>query len=129
MTSKSVLLAIADPQALIDVTQALGADWEATSVATEADAFAQLEQRAFDTLLVDFNLGSPDASELLNQALEKRPEMPRFLLSYEADLALVAAKVTGTPHILAKPVEPASLKNRMETGVNESNLKPNESAA
>jgi len=129
MSSKSVLLAIADPQALIDITQALGAEWEATSVATETDAFEQLEQRSFDALLVDFNLGSPDGSELLNKALERRPETTRFLLSYEADLALVAAKVLGTPHILAKPIEPGSLKNRIENAVNESNAKPGETAS
>src|SRR5215471_9757598 len=117
MDSKSILLAIADPQLLVDITQALSAEWEATAVSTEADALAQLEKRSFDALLVDFNLGSPDASELLNQALEKRPETVRFLLAYEADLALVAAKVMGTPQILPKPIEPQSLKNRIETGV------------
>ena len=120
MTTKSILLAVAEPQAVVDINQALGAGWEATSVATEADALAQLEQRSFDALLVDFNLGSPDASELLNQALEKRPETIRFLLAYEADLALVAAKVLGSHQILPKDIEPASLKSRIEEGVNDS---------
>jgi HD-like signal output (HDOD) protein len=84
---------------------------------------AQLEQRSFDALLVDFNLSSPDASQLLNQALQKRPETIRFLLAYEADLALVAAYVSGPHEILPKPVEPASLKSRIESGVapNDSN--------
>jgi HD-like signal output (HDOD) protein len=127
MASKSILLAVADPQELIDITQALGGDWETISVPCEADALTQLEKRSFDALLVDFNLGSPDASELLNQALEKRPETVRFLLAYEADLALVAAKVMGTPQILPKPVEPLSLKNRIETGVTDSNSNPSES--
>jgi CheY-like chemotaxis protein len=57
MDTKSILLAVADPQALVDITQALGHGWEATSVSSEADALAQLEQRSFDALLVDFNLG------------------------------------------------------------------------
>ena len=117
MDTKSILLAVADPQALVDITQALGHGWEATSVSSEADALAQLEQRSFDALLVDFNLGSPDASQLLNQALEKRPETIRFLLAYEADLALVAACVSGPHEILPKPVEPASLKSRIESAV------------
>src|SRR6266478_4707079 len=121
MTTKSILLAVTDPQTLADINQALGAEWEATSVACEADALAQLEKRSFDALLVDFNLGSPDASELLNQTLEKRPETMRFLLAYEADLALVAAKVLGAHEILPKPIEPASLKSRIENGVNDSN--------
>lgn len=121
MTIKSILLAVTDPQPLVDISQALGAGWDATSVASEADALAQLEERSFDALLVDFNLGSPDASELLNQALEKRPETIRFLLAYEADLALVAAKVLGSHHILPKPIEPASLKSRVENAVNEAN--------
>jgi HD-like signal output (HDOD) protein len=50
----------------------------------------------------------------LNQALEKRPETVRFLLAYEADLALVAAKVLKAPHIVSKPIDPASLKSRIE---------------
>src|SRR6266446_3489253 len=117
MAEKHILLAVADVQALIDITQALGAEWEITSAASEVEALAQLEKRSFDALLADFNLGSPDASELLNQALEKRPETRRFLLAYEADLALVAAKVLGAHEILPKPIEPASLKSRIESGV------------
>jgi HD-like signal output (HDOD) protein/CheY-like chemotaxis protein len=117
MDAKSILLAVADPQALVDIVQALGNEWQATSVSKEADALAQLEQRSFDALLVDFNLGSPDASQLMNQALERRPETTRFLLAYEADLALVAAMVTGPHELLPKPVEPASLKSRIESGV------------
>lgn len=103
------------------INEALGAGWELTLVASEAEALAQLERGSFDALLVDFNLGSPDASDLLNQALEKRPETMRFLLAHEADLALVAAKVLGSHQILPKPIEPASLKSRIENGVNESN--------
>jgi HD-like signal output (HDOD) protein len=123
MTKKSILLAFEDPQALVDITQALGAEWEPTSVASEAEALAEFEKRSFDGLLVDFNLGSTDASELLNQAAEKRPETIRFLVAYEADLALVAAKVNGSYLILPKPIEPASLKSRIEEGVNNSSSK------
>jgi len=125
MTSRSILLAVTEPQMLVDINQALGQGWEAVSAASEADALAQFEKRPFDALLVDFNLGSPDASELLNKALEKHPQTNRFLFAYEADLALVAAKVNGTPHILPKPIEPASLKNRIETGVRDANSKHN----
>jgi HD-like signal output (HDOD) protein len=125
MTSKSILLAVADPQVLIDTTQALGAGWEATSVANEADALAQFEKRSFDALLVDFNLSSPDASDLLNQALEKHPKTIRFLYAYEADLALVAAKVLGTPNILPKPFEPGLVKIRIEKGVKDANSQQN----
>jgi DNA-binding response OmpR family regulator len=105
---------------LADIRQALGAGWETTSVASEADALEHLGKHPFDALLVDFNLGSPDASELLNQAQEKRPETARFLLSYEADLALVAAKVVGSHQILPKPIEPGSLKSRIENGLSDS---------
>jgi HD-like signal output (HDOD) protein len=124
---KSILLAVKDPQLLIDTTQALGAEWEAISVACEEDALEQVEKRPFDAFLADFNLGSPDASDLLNMVLEKRPETPCFLLAYEADLALVAAKVNGSPHILPKPIEPASLKSRIESGVKGSDSEPSES--
>ena len=121
MASKSILLAVSDPQMLGEITQALGAAWEVTSVTSETDALAQFEKRSFDALLVDFNLGSPDGSDLLNLALEKHPDTVGFLLAHEADLALVAAKVAGSPHILPKPIEPASLKSRIEDGVKESN--------
>jgi HD-like signal output (HDOD) protein/ActR/RegA family two-component response regulator len=125
MATKSILLAVADPQVLADTTQALDVGWEAIAVASDTDALAQLEERSFDAVLVDFNLGSPDASDLLNHALEKRPDIVRFLFAYEADLALVAAKVLGSPHILPKPSEPASLKKRLEEGVNDSSAEQN----
>jgi len=121
MATKSIMLAVTEPQALVDITRALGAAWEVVSVASEKDALEQFEKRSFDALLVDFNLVAPDASELLNQVLEKHPETIRFLLAYEADLALVAAKVLGSPHILPKPIEPVSVKSRIEDGVKDSN--------
>jgi HD-like signal output (HDOD) protein len=129
MVKRNILLAVADPQVLVEISQALGARWEAVPVASEADALAQLEKRSFDALLVDFNLGSPDGSELLNQALEKRPEIIRFLLAYEADLALVDAKVLGPHRILPKPIERASLKSSIESGMapEESNARQSES--
>ena len=120
MATKSILLAVADPQVLVEITRALDAAWEASSVGSEAEALAQMENRPFDAFLVDFNLGSPDASDLLNQVLEKYPETNRFLLAYEADLALVAAKVLGSPQILSKPVESASFNKRLEEAVNDS---------
>jgi HD-like signal output (HDOD) protein len=117
MGQNSILLALADPQTSDDITQALGAAWETTAVPSDTEALGLLEKRSFDALLVDFNLGSPDASDLLNQALTKHPETVRFLLAYEADLALVAAKVDGPHQILPKPIEPASLRSRIESGV------------
>jgi HD-like signal output (HDOD) protein/ActR/RegA family two-component response regulator len=128
MGTKSILMAVEDPQALVEATQALGHGWEVTSASGEEDALAQLDKRAFDALLVDFNLGSPDASQLLNQALEKRPETSRFLLAYEADLALVAAYVLGPHEILPKPLEPVSLKSRIESGVARDDSACNQSA-
>jgi HD-like signal output (HDOD) protein/ActR/RegA family two-component response regulator len=114
MATKNILLAMADTQALADISQALGAGWMSTSSHSEEEALAQLEKYEFDALLVDFNLGSPDSSELLNLALEERPNTSRFLLAYEADLALVAAKVSGAHQILPKPMEIASVKSRIE---------------
>ena len=92
MATKSILLAIVDPQASVDITQALAEGWDVTCVASDAEVLEQFEKSAFDAFLVDFNLGSPDASELLNQVLEAKPETIRFLLAYEADLALVRAR-------------------------------------
>ena len=124
MATKSILVAVTDEKALAEITQALGKEWGVTSVSSEADATAQFEKRAFDALLVDFNLGSPDASELLNQVLEKHPQTIRFLSVYEADLALVAAKVNGTHHILPKPIEAASLRSRIENALKDSGSEP-----
>jgi CheY-like chemotaxis protein len=115
MATKNILLAIADNQTVADINEALGNEWLTTPVASEADVLALLEAGSFDALVADFNLGDSDASELLNQALEKCPDMTRFLLAYEADLALVAAKVSGSTEILPKPIESATLKSRIET--------------
>ena len=130
MATNSILLAVSDPELLLAITHALGDGWETTSAASESEALAQFEKRSFDALLADFNLSSPDsgsstdASELLNQALEKHPNSIQFLLVHEADLALVAAKVLGSPHILPKPIEPASLKSRIENALKDSNSLP-----
>jgi len=53
---RNILLAVTDPQTLVDINQALGAEWEAISVASEEDVLGQFEKRSFDALLVDFNL-------------------------------------------------------------------------
>jgi HD-like signal output (HDOD) protein len=124
MATKSILLAVSDAETTSQIAKALGADWEAISAVTEDEAKGQLETLPFDALLVDFNFGESDGSDLLNLAAEKCPDTVRFLLAYEADLALVAAKVEGTPNILPKPVEAASVKSRIEEGVEESKPKP-----
>jgi HD-like signal output (HDOD) protein len=120
MATKNILLAIADPQTVVDINQALGDEWLTTHVTSETDALALLEAGAFHALIADFNLGSPDASELLNQTLEKCPDTARFLFAYEADLALIAARVRGTHEILPKPLDPASLKSRIENALDDS---------
>ncbi len=120
MATKNILLVITDAQAAVDINQALGDEWLTTPATSEADALALLEAGSFDALIADFNLGDSDASELLNQALDKCPEMTRFLLAYEADLALVAAKVNGAHEILPKPIDPDSFKNRIESAFSDS---------
>ena len=45
MATKSILLASADPQALSDMTQAIGEDWEAIGVAADGDALARRFER------------------------------------------------------------------------------------
>lgn len=119
MATKNILLAIADNEMVAAINEALGNEWLTTPVASEADALALLEAGSFDALLVDFNLGDSDGSELLNQAAEKCPNITRFLLAYEADLALVAAKVFCSHEILPKPIEPASLRSRIESGLSD----------
>ncbi len=119
MATKNILLAIADPQAVVGINEALGDEWLTTHVTSEADALAMLEGGSFDALLTDFNLGESDASELLNQAAEKCPNTTRFLFAYEADLALVAAKVLGEYEILPKPLEFDSLRSRIENGISD----------
>ena len=124
MATKNILLAIADNQTIANINEALGDEWLSTPVASEADALALLEAGSFDVLLADFNFGEEDASGLLNEALEKCPNTARFLFAHEADLALVAAKVLGDHEILPKPIEYASLKNRIEQGLNEASASP-----
>jgi len=122
MATKKMLLATADLQTVVDVNDALGDEWTTIHVATEAEALAELEDGSFDALLVDFNIGEPDGSEVLNQALEKCPDVTRFLFACEADLALVAAKVVGDHEILPKPVAVESLKSRIERGMSDPRL-------
>jgi DNA-binding NarL/FixJ family response regulator len=93
MATKSILLAVPEAQTATEIAQALGAEWEAISALSEAEAHGQLETLPFDALLVDFNFGESDGSDLLNLAAEKCPDTVRFLIAYEADLALIAAKV------------------------------------
>src|SRR5829696_7811936 len=132
MPKKCILLAVSDPELSLEITHAISDAWETTSAASELEALAQFEKRSFDALLADFNLSSPDpdsgsstdASELLNQALKEHPNSTQFLLVHEADLALVAAKVLSSPHILPKPIEPASLKSRIENALKDSDSIP-----
>ena len=114
MATKKMLVAITDTQDVAIINQALGDEWLTTPVTNETDAIALLETAAFDAAMVDFNLGSPDASELVNAAMEKCPQMTQFLFAYEADLALVAAKVLGEPEILPKPLEAESITSRIK---------------
>lgn len=124
MGTKHILLATADIQTAVDVSQALGADWTTTCVTSEAEALARLEAGSFTAFLADFNLGDPDASELMDQAAAKCPDVTRFLFASEADLALVAAKVECDHEILPKPLDTGSLKSRIENGLKDLEPRP-----
>lgn len=128
MATKTILLATTDFQTVVDVNEALGAGWQAAHVGSEAEVVARLEEGSFEALLVDFNLGSPDASELLNQAGKRCPDITRFLFACEADLALVAAKVEVEHELLPKPLDLDTLTSRIEKGLGDPSASNTEAA-
>jgi len=85
-------------------------DWETEFATAGAPALEALAARPFDVLLTDLRMPSMSGSELLTQVKSRHPKVIRLALSSRTDQEEVVRAVGVTHQFLAKPCEPAALR-------------------
>jgi diguanylate cyclase (GGDEF)-like protein len=88
--------------------------YDLTVVASTAEANAILEERTFDIMLVDKNLGDGNGIELARQVGKMHPRTKTLLMTADADLnSAVEALRLGVADYITKPVDIPALEARL----------------
>lgn len=116
MTKPKILLVEDDPQLLSLYSKVLAArTLEVVACASASDALQALANHSsFDLAVIDFWLGTTDASGLLDSLRDKSPETPVIVMSggnqsTPIETAHAAAQVSGAISFLQKPFSHAAL--------------------
>ena len=126
MDRKYILLVDADSQAAGEFREALGHQWEITSVADGKAALARMKQQAYDVVVASLDLPGLDGPQLLNRIRTQYPDTLRVIAAPNADSERVVKRMLGAHQFLTKPFDRATLKNIIEQALTLDAWVPNE---
>lgn len=108
------ILFVDDEQSILDGLRRMlrrqVAQWDMEFVSSAADALMRLEAKPFDILVTDMKMPGMSGADLLEQVVERWPDVGRIVLSGHADEALAVRAVRVAHQYLAKPTDPETLK-------------------
>lgn len=96
--------------------------WDLAFATDGAQALALFDERPFDVVVSDMRMPGMDGARLLELIRERRPETLRVLLSGYADREQSQRSARVFHHFLAKPCDPALLRQTLEDGLALGNL-------
>jgi putative nucleotidyltransferase with HDIG domain len=114
MSGKRIMVADADESSSEHFRQALGDSWEVVSSNNGIDALSQIERQPCSVVVADLNLPEFDGPQLLNRVQEKYPKTARFVSIAEKDREKLIKRCGMTHPILARPFDPAKLRETIE---------------
>jgi HD-like signal output (HDOD) protein len=114
MEAKHILLADTDPQAVETFRQALGPQWEITSVPSGTAALAAMKEQAYDVLVASLDLPELDGAQLLNRIRTKYPTTVRFIAATDDEKERIVKRSLGAHQFLTKPFDCSTLKSTLE---------------
>lgn len=132
---------VVDDEALVRIGLKSLVDWESYNISLGGEAengkgaLAQLEKQNFDLLLTDLNMPVMDGLNLIQQVVERYPNLPVVVLSAYDDYNLVrqAFKLGAVDYILKNEMQPADVLELVrklipgEKGLEEEEISENES--
>lgn len=93
----------------------LAREWDLLFVTSGLEAIATLEREPVDAVVTDMRMPGMTGAELLNTVMHRWPFTVRFILSGHADHEMIARCVGSTHQYLAKPCDPADLRNTLQS--------------
>lgn len=97
-------------QALQRMLRPLRHDYDLLFAGSGKEALQLMEQNHVDAVITDMLMPGMDGAELLTKVQEQYPHTIRIMLTGQADMDSVLRTVTVAHQFLAKPCDPASLK-------------------
>lgn len=108
------ILFVDDEQSILDGLRRMLrrqiAQWDMEFVSSGGDAMKRLAEKAFDILVTDMKMPGMNGADLLDQVVERWPDMGRIVLSGHADESLAVRASQVAHQYLAKPTDPDTLK-------------------
>lgn len=107
------ILFVDDDALLREVYEALLSDesrWEVATAPGGEAALALLAQQSFDVVASDMRMPGMTGVQLLNEVLQRYPQMSRVIISGSADQGEAAEALDSTHQFLTKPVDMNTLR-------------------
>ncbi len=114
MNKLRVLFVDDDPNVLGGLRRMLRSErgnWEMEFVEGGEQALERLAERAFDVVVSDMRMPGMDGAQLLAEVRDRWPQVTRIILSGHSDQEMILRSIGATHQFLAKPCEPAELKD------------------
>ena len=80
--------------------------WDMTFAATGEEALRLLAEQPYDVVVSDMRMPGMDGAQLLNEVMQRYPQIVRIVLSGYSERELVLKSVGATHQYLAKPCDP-----------------------
>ncbi len=109
------LVADDDPAMRTLVAVLLGDIAEIVEAADGDEALDMLKERAYDLVLLDWDMPGPDGLEVLKTIRSLRPRLPIIMVTGEAERVHVLKAIhAGASDYLVKPLEDGILREKVE---------------
>ncbi len=108
-----------EPRVVEAMANALRRDYAVTIATSAAEAMALLAHEDVEVILSDMRMPEMDGITLLARAKELKPEVPRILLTGQADMSAAASAIDDGQlfRLLTKPCELAELRGALAAAV------------
>lgn len=116
-----VLFVDDDPEVLAGAGRALAAEgtgWEVRFASRGSEALDAASHDQFDVIVSDLDMPDIDGLSLLGQLRDRQPQAARVMLAENPDQSSVIRCVAVAHQVLAKPCQPADLRERIERAAN-----------
>ncbi len=114
MRKLRVLFVDDDPNVLSGLRRMLRSErgnWEMEFVEGGDQALERLAAEPFDVVVSDMRMPGMDGAQLLGHVRDRWPKITRIILSGHSDQEMILRSIGTTHQFLAKPCEPAELKD------------------
>lgn len=117
MDKKQILFVDDEPNVLSGLRRMLRPlrnEWDIETTESGEAALALLDKTSFDVIVSDMRMPGMDGSQLLNEVMQRFPQVVRIVLSGQSDQESILRSVGPTHQYLSKPCDTETLKSTID---------------